>query len=231
MSIASDIQKLNPGTLVELYELDLTPMGSTLLRFHVGLNGLSSTIYWKGNPYAPIPMQIEGFASSSKGALPRPTVRISNVSGLVGAYCRSYNDLIGAKLTRKRTFLKYLDAINFPAGVNPTADPNVEFMDDIFFVDRKSAENRQLVEFELASAFDVQGVALPRRQFIQNVCLWRYKSTECGYTGGAVARANDTLTSDPAQDSCGQRPTSCQLRFGTYSPLPFGGFPAVGVVQ
>jgi lambda family phage minor tail protein L len=231
VSIASDIQKLAPGDLVAFYQLDMTSVGSTILYFHTGLNGLLSSVIWQGISYAPVPMQIEGFEITSKGTLPRPTVRISNISGLIGAYCRTYNDLVGAKLTRKRTFARYLDAVNFPDGINPNADPNVEFAEDVFFVDRKSNENRQMVEFELAAAFDVQGVRLPRRQFIQNVCSWGYRSAECGFTGGAVAKADDTATTDIALDSCGKRPSSCKLRFGIYNPLPFGGFEGVGLVS
>lgn len=231
MSIKSEVQKLNPGDLVAFYILDMTTVGSTILYFHTGLNGLMANVVWQGITYSALPMQIEGFELTSKGTLPRPTVRISNISGLIGAYCKTYDDLIGCKITRKRTFYKYIDAVNYPGGINPSADPNVEFAPDIFFVDRKSTENRQMVEFELAAAFDVQGIKLPRRQFIQNICSWKYRSAECGYTGGAVARADDTFTAALGEDVCGKRDSSCKLRFGTYSPLPSGAFPAVGLVS
>jgi phage-related protein len=71
------------------------------------------------------------------------------------------------------------------------ADPHAKFPDEIWYVDRKSNENRSVVEFELASKFDLVGVVLPRRQIIANVCQWRYRSAECGYTGPPVADAND----------------------------------------
>ncbi|MDP2026454.1 phage minor tail protein L [Sulfuriferula sp.] len=231
MTIASDIQLPAPGSLIALYQLDLTALGGAVLYFHPGVNSLLSQVVWQGISYAPLPMQIEGFDLSGTGKLPRPKVRISNATGLVGTYCKSYADLIGAKLTRKRTFVKYLDAVNFPGGVNLTADPNVGFADDVFFVDRKSLENKTMVEFELAAAFDLQGVLLPRRQFIQNVCPWRYRSAECGFAGGAVALADDTPTATLALDVCGKRLSSCKLRFGANNPLPFGGFPATGLIQ
>ena len=69
---------------------------------------------------------------SAKGELPRPKVSITNVQGLFSGLIRMYDDLIGAKLTRKRTFARYLDAVNFKNG-NPTADPNVQFPDDIWY--------------------------------------------------------------------------------------------------
>jgi phage-related protein len=94
------------------------------------------------------------------------------------------NDLGGAKVVRIRTLKKYLDG---QAG----ADPHAKFPDEIWYVDRKSNENRAVVEFELASKFDLVGVMLPRRQIIANVCQWKYRSAECGYTGPPVADAND----------------------------------------
>lgn len=232
MSIESDIQSLAPGDMVQLFVLDATPQGDTAVRyFHAGTNSLLAPVVWQGATYTPIPMQCEGFELNGKGQLPRPLVRISNATGLIGAYCKTYNDLIGAKLTRKRTFVRYLDAVNFAGGVNATADPNVHFADDIYFIDRKSIENKTIVEFELAAAFDVQGIMLPRRQFIQNVCPWGYRSTECGYAGGPVADINDVATSNPLLDNCGKRTPSCKLRFGASNPLPFGGFPASGLIK
>jgi lambda family phage minor tail protein L len=158
-------------------------------------------------------------------------MRVANITGVVGALCLAYQDLIGAKVTRKRTLLKYLDAENFVSGQNPTADPNVGFPDEVYFVNRKVAENNIYLEFELASAWDVAGVKLPRRQVIQNLCPWKYRGTECGYTGGPKANIYDQSTSDPDEDQCGKRLSSCKIRFGANSNLPFGGFPGVGMVR
>jgi phage-related protein len=108
---------------------------------------------------------------------------------------------------------------------NPTADPNQYLSRDVWVVDRKSAENPAVVEFELAAPIDVAGVMLPRRQVVANVCAWQYRSAECGYAGRPVADANDQPTNDPAQDRCGKRLSSCKLRFGNTGVLPYGGFP------
>ena len=37
-----------------------------------------------------------------------------------------------------------------------------------------------LVEFELVSAFDAEGISLPRRSIIAARCPWKYKDTEQG---------------------------------------------------
>lgn len=110
-------------------------------------------------------------------------------------------------------------------------DPNARFPDEIWYIDRKSAENNMIVEFELASKYDLAGVMLPRRQLISNLCQWRYRSAECGYTGAGGWDANDAPVSDPSYDACGKRVSSCKLRFGENAELPFGGFPGAGLTQ
>lgn len=231
MTIAAELQKLAPSALIELYELDATAMGGGLSRFHAGTNGLSQPVVWQGETYTPYPIEASGFETTGKGAFPRPTMRVANIGGAIGAMCAATDDLIGALLTRKRTFVRFLDAVNFDGGVNAEADPSQFLTDDLFYVNRKAGENAVFVEFELASALDVQGVKLPRRTVIQNVCTWRYRGSECGYTGGAVADKNDLATADADLDQCGKRLASCKLRFGAYAELPYGGFPGAGLVR
>ena len=228
MTIREDIQKLEPATLVQLFEIYV---GVDVFRFHAGLNAIGGDVVFGGQTYIRFPIDADGFELKGSGTLPRPRLRVANVTGLVGALVRENNDLVGCKVVRRRTFAKYLDAVNFPGGVNPTADPSAALPTEVYFVDRKSAENAVAVEFELASAMDVHGVRLPRRQVIQNVCTWRYRSAECGYAGGAVADINDQATTVLASDQCGKRLASCKLRFGNYAELPFGGFPAAGLIR
>jgi len=217
--------------MVEMFELDATALGGDVLRWHSGVNLLGHDLVWNGDTYSRFPVEASGFEKSGKGAMPRPKVRVANISGLIGAMVRDLDDLMGAKLTRRRTLTKYLDAVNFPGGVNPQADPNCAFPDEIWFVDRKAAENGVYLEFELSAAFDVRGVKLPRRQCIQNTCSWIYRSAECGYAGGPVADKSDHPTTDPALDQCGKRLASCKLRFGTYNELNFGAMPGVGLIR
>ena len=101
------------------------------------------------------------------------------------------NDLAGAKLTRVRTLERFIEAESFGTdsflgnedGVdgftmenddtfkpeelgNPYGDPDStqRFPDEVYFVDRKVNENKEMVEFELCSALDLAGVRLPKRQ-------------------------------------------------------------------
>lgn len=231
MTLTSDIQKLEPGDIVELFVLDATAQGDSQVRyFHAGLNELNAPVTWQGNVYSPFPIMAEGFERSGQGTTPRPTLKVANATGALSAIIRPLEDFVGAKVIRKRTFAKYLDAVNFSAG-NPTADPNEHYPDETFFVNRKVNENKLMIEWELAPAWDVSGVKLPRRQVIQNVCPWRYRGPECGYLGGSYFKSDDTSTVNAAEDVCGKRLTSCKLRFGSAAELPYGGFPGAGLYR
>ncbi len=230
-AIHAEIQKLAPSAVIELFVLELSLFGQGMIFFHAGTNALQQRLVWQGKAYDAFPIQVEGFEFNGNGQIPRPKLKVANVTGAITALVLTYQDLVGAKITRKRTLAKYLDAVNFPGGVNPTADPSAEFADDIYYIDRKSRETRDVIEFELAASFDLEGVNLPRRQIVQNVCPWRYRSSECGYTGTHYFDANDQRVTPSSQDICGKRLPSCQARFGQTSELPFGGFPAAGLFR
>jgi len=224
MTIAAEIQSLSPTALIELFVLDLSSVaGGSPLYFHAGTNKLQQPVVWQGVTYMPLPIESEGFEITTKGSLPRPKLRAANINGMFSAELRTYDDLVGCKVIRKRTFTRYLDSVNFPEG-NPDADPNQSLIDDVWFVERKLSENRYVVEWELASAFDLQGVMLPYRQIIQNACVWKYRGPECGWTGGYYT-TNDVATTDKSQDSCAKRLSSCRCRYGSNATLPYGGFP------
>lgn len=229
-SVASDVQKLAPGSIVELFTLDTTAIGGALYRFHTGVNSVQNSVFFGGVAYAPWPIEASGFELSSAGTLPTPQMRVANITGLVGSLCKSLDDLIGAKVVRVRTFAKYLDAVNFDGGVNPSADPAAKFPDEIWFVARKVSETNIFVEFELKSSMDVQGVKLPRRQVIANSCAWKYRGPECGYTGINYFDINDAPTT-LALDRCSKRLGACKLRFGANAELPYGGFPGAGRIR
>ena len=230
-SITAAVQSLAPGVVIELFVLDMAPVGGPVVYYHGGTNGLQQPVVWQGNTYAAVPVQAEGFEWNGRGLLPRPKIQIANVLGTITALLLTYGDLVGCKVTRKRTLAKFLDAANFASGTNPTADPTAEFPDDIFYIEQRTVENRNLVEFQLAAAFDFEGMELSRRAIVQNVCSWIYRSAECGYTGTSYFDANDNPVSTAAQDVCGKRLSSCKVRFGANNPLPYGGFPAAGLTR
>lgn len=233
-AVGEELNKLAPSAVIELFELDGTAASigvDQVYRFHAGVNEqISGNIVWNGNTYQRYPVEATGFTYEGGGQLPRPTISISNVLSLGTTLVLEYNDLVGATVTRIRTLKKYLDAVNFTSETNVTADPFAEFPREIFIVDRKVAENRAVVSFELSATFDVAGVKLPRRQIIQNICPWTYKGEGCGYTGTNYFDIDDNSVADVANDVCGHRLSSCKLRFGENAEIPYGGFPSAGLI-
>ena len=173
--VFSEVQKINPSAIIELFVLQLDNAlhgATTIYRFHAGSNlNANGEIIFAGNTYLRFPIEATGFAYQ-RGQLPRPKLRVSNATGLISSILVSVNqvtrgnDLTGATFTRIRTMARFLDAVNFPGNTNPlgTPDPSAEFKRQVFTIDRKSAENREVVEFELAASLDMAGVRAPKRQ-------------------------------------------------------------------
>lgn len=267
--LSGDFQAPAPSAIIELFELELnqTVHGiSETYRFHAGSNAFNNgEIVWLGKSYLRFPIEADGFEYNGQGSLPRPTIRVSNVLGTITAILLSLpNGIEGAKVTRIRTLAKYLDSINFPPEegyllledgdyllteddfkffqepINPTEDNTAEFPREIYYIDRKSAENRNIVEFELAASFDLAGVRAPKRQCISNICQWRYRywdvadgafaydKVQCPYIGTNYYDANDQPVTNASQDVCSKRLSGCRLRFGENSELPYGSFPGIG---
>ena len=173
--IITDLQKINPSAIIELFSITTETAlhgSAATYRFHAGTNRVGNgDIIWAGNTYIKMPIKAEGFAFQ-EGQLPRPTLTISNALGTITAILLNVNstttgnDLTGATVTRIRTLARYLDSINFPGNTNPlgTPDPTAEFPQEIYKIDRKASENREVVEFELAAVFDLAGIRAPKRQ-------------------------------------------------------------------
>jgi lambda family phage minor tail protein L len=253
IDVHAQLQLPNPSAIIELFELQtfasIHGVAQTL-RFHPGTTQIGSNIVWNGNSYTQYPCIATGFEYNGKGQLPRPRLQFANLQSLVSAMLIAVNeinpgnDLINAKFTRIRTLHKYIDSANYPQfaeiknlsvvtdvaliGINPNANPNAKMPDEIYYIERKVTETRDIVEFELVAAFDMVGVRAPRRMAIANICQWRYRSVECSYTGSNYYNIKDEPVASLSEDICGKRLTSCKLRFGANNPLPYGSYPGLG---
>ena len=191
----SELQKPNVDNIIELFQLELntTMHGiSQTYYFHNGVGDNNQTnLIFNNIEYTRMPIEASGFQFNGK-QLPRPTLKISNIFGTITTILLTLpQGLEGAKVTRIRTLRRFIDDANFEggdilledgsfllqedssvtdleSGANPfgTADPTALFPLEVFFIDRKAAENRSVVEFELAASFDLQGVRLPKRQIL-----------------------------------------------------------------
>ncbi|MEX9950499.1 phage minor tail protein L [Providencia alcalifaciens] len=247
MKITADVQMLEPGSRIQLVEVDASAFDGPILRFHAynlrytekelkeaGDELAPRSIWWQGNEYGAHPYQIDGMSKNSDGAQARPKFRVSNVNSVISSLCLQFDDMALAKVTIYETFAHYLDAKNFPDG-NPTANPE-ECFTQVYYIDCKTNEVAgEAVEFELSSPFDLQGIMIPVRQ-IHNLCSWcmkgDYRSGRgCNYTGNKYFDERGESVDDPALDKCGGLISDCKKRFGENEPLDFGGFPAAGLIR
>ena len=186
----SELQKINPNSIIELFELELVEglhyaTGNptnvpTIYRFHAGGNiDTYANIIWQTNTYERFPIEAKGYEFTGKGQIPRPTLTLSNLGGItrLGSVIRvtdllisvnlvtAHNDLLDAKVTRRTLTADALDASNFAGNTNPFGTPSSnEFPQEIYFIDRKIQENRSIVSFELVNRLDMENKTVPARQ-------------------------------------------------------------------
>ena len=162
MPVAFD-QALNKPALseyVEMYILDCSNIGGSIFRFCPATNNGVAVVY-DGNTYSPLPIKTEGWEWSSTGAPPRPTLTVSNVNKFLQGAVQTLGDIVGAKLTRIRTFKQFIDG-------QPGADINAKFPDDVYVVEQKTTHNRLEITWVLSSVIDRPGLRLPRRQILRD---------------------------------------------------------------
>ena len=230
----------SPFAIIELFELRLFQNlhgDDETYYFHAGRNRKTTeptdeddildaySIKFGGESYIPLPVEASGFEFSGEGTLPRPTIRFANLQSQMTALLLGVNqvtprnDLCGAQVTRVRTLSRFLDSDNWEDGVNPYGNPdssaNAQTPKEVYYIDRKVAENRDFVEFELTSSFDMAGVKGPRRLVFQNLCQWEYKSKECGYAGANSFDATGTQITSVAATSFGYSTNQEKLTAGS----------------
>ncbi len=162
MTVFQDASALSSEGYIELFEIDTTNIGGgDIFRFIP--DGFDLTeVTWQTQTFTRFPITVEGFEwQGTSKAPPQPTLKLSNVNKVVLAAVITLGDLVGAQVTRWRTFVKYLDG-------QPSADPNAHFPPDNFFVQQKRTHNKLVMEWTLSSPLDIPGVKLPRRQILRD---------------------------------------------------------------
>lgn len=157
MTIINDTHSSTLPAFVELFTLDCSAIGGTLFHFTPSIPGTGNFIQFNGVQYSYIPIEFTGAEYTSNGQQPRPTLKVSNVSKVLLSAVISLGDLVGARLTRTRTFEKYLDG-------QPAADSSQHLPIETFFVGVKRIQNKAVIEFELVTALERTQVKIPREQ-------------------------------------------------------------------
>lgn len=215
--IQSEASKLETSALITLFELDLSLVlenqgiisntTNNFFYFHNNNKLIATSIKSKNKEYLLCPIEATDFETSSQGTLPTPRLRITVSSqgtaslSLLKAQIRLLGDLVGCKVTRRRTFAKFLIDANFNVHNRPNTqeiDELAELPPDIWYINRKSNENKFMIEYELNSILDLENIELPRRQMIAKRCNLNYRGEGCVYEYGGngfsiSSRKNDDI--------------------------------------
>lgn len=253
-NIQSEIQKYNPSERIELFKLDyrslyvapLTDPTEGISHYTTG----GTAVFFGGTAYVPTSMQADGFDRSSKGTLPTPTLTIVDVAGTLGALLDNASevlknkDLLGTIVTRVVTFRRFLDP------ESGGTEPNTSLPAEVYKIERKSKQSRDLLEFSLVSVLDMEGRLVPKRLILKDVCTFVYRTydpsiitvppypfrsegrdNDCPYTGTTHYFDPDGIETTIENDVCGHTFSDCLLRFPQPSQIPFRGFIGVSRVR
>mgnify|MGYP003641163535 CR=1 FL=1 len=239
---ASEAMSLEPSQLLEFYLIyyGWPDDQSSVLAICPFQNNLGARIIWQNQEYISMPIQVEGFSAKGDNSLPRPKIKISNIDNIISKYLKAFNNLVGVKIVRKRTFAKFLDGANFEGGQNPywdistqqSASSESSFLpDQTFYINRRVAETKDIVEFELSTVFELDNVYIPNRTVYSRYCTWVYRGHGCRYAGAPKTTSN----SQPFTDSNGTSVTpstnkglwksSTTYTLGQYAYLQIENFP------
>ena len=147
--ISENAQSLAADDIVHLYELDASVIGGGIYRFTSSAFE-SAPVSFGGNVFEPTPIETDGWEMSSQGTMPRPKLKVANVSGVLSAVVNEFGDLVGATFRRIRTFRRFLDGMD-------DADQDAHFPVDVYRIEQKTNQNRVYIEWTLAAAMDQQG--------------------------------------------------------------------------
>lgn len=203
-NIHKEIFELEPSTLISLFSIDLSNKtnNNDFYRFHGGENGYEGDIVFKTKTYRYYPVKATGF-TYDESKPPRPTITFDNSDGFMSLKLKYFDNFLGYRFTRTRTFVKFLDDINFPNFRNPHSTDRSSFPEEEYVFNKKTTENDAIVSFEISSPLDLEMANIPARDVIYNSCRWCYRSDiGCGYRGNPVADKKDnslSATSDRGQ--------------------------------
>lgn len=190
--IASSLLDIQPTAVLEFFRLypDTVVKPDVFVPIHAG-SIFGNNVTWQGVEYIPVPIETEGFEINGNGQLSRPKIRIANKDYLISNLLQNNFDFKNAKVIRKRTFLKYLDNVNFD-GNNPFGDQDytAEISNESFLISQKTAENKVFVEFELTSPLDLENFETTNRRILAKYCYWTYRGCGCNYNGIPIEQEN-----------------------------------------
>jgi phage-related protein len=158
--------------------------------------------------YSPFAFELEGASVKSDGSLPQISIKVSNVNRMVEGAITQYSGAAGA------TCNLYVLNTDNPSGEAALALETVVI---------RTATDARWVTFTLGAPSPLRTL-FPKFLYYQGTCKWRYKSLQCGYTGGLPTCS---LTMEGAN---GCQAHANAVRFGGYPGISTNGATAASQI-
>ncbi len=100
--------------------------------------------------------------------MPRPTLTVSNLHGMVTGMAEDLQSLVGGTVVRRKVYARFLDAVNFVNG-NSDADPEQEVISR-WRIEQCSELSAVSASFVLSTPTETDGAVFPGRIMLANTC-------------------------------------------------------------
>lgn len=147
----TEVRKSILAAYVELYVIDATRIGGTQHRLTPG-----TAVSFGGLTYSSFPIKMTGIERAGDGKPTRPQLSIDNITKLLHAEIIGMGDMVGAEVTRIRTFAKYLDD-----GATPNSAACTQ---EKYYINQKLSHTPSAISFELVDALELSAGQLPNIQ-------------------------------------------------------------------
>lgn len=158
-------------------------------------------IVWDGTTYLAFPFTLEEFSESATGEVSEFAIKVSNVNNIIGNIVKTYDAYV-----KNNGFEPIKATISVVNNKNLT-DPSPEIQHKTTLL--KPTIAHESVIFKLGGV-NAYNKTVHNRMF-RNSCRFKFKSVQCGYTGGA--------------SSCDKTYATCVNLNNEYR---YGGFPTIG---
>jgi lambda family phage minor tail protein L len=218
LQLLQDVQKLDGDAPIFLYQLSKFSLDNPneIFRFS-NMAGVSFN-----GPYYAIACTHNAVEISNVGSQARLELTLSDAASVVTSLIDGNTDgLEGAELTIRQTRRRFLDD-------GETPSTSAILLQSTLIVSRvTSFVPGDRITVECSNPIDYSGeIGIPSRVCHQR-CSWRYRGSECGFSGPEMYDLANRPVLDSSLDQCNKSLKACITRFGPNAVLSFGGFPVL----
>lgn len=170
----------------------------------INITNNGEDVVWNSKTWIAFPFDIAELSEEGSGEIPQWTITLDNRQRAIEAYLQQYDQYLKANGVNGNEIRCTLYVVNSKDLSNTTP------IKEVTFELNQPTTNSETATFVL-TADSPFNISVPKRRFIQNFCYWKFKSSECGYTGGA--------------GTCDKSLIQCKSYGNSHR---YGGFPSVG---